>query len=167
VVLTALMATFAGVGALFGLSGTGVHVLTVALTTAVYCGLFLLGFRLAVSKEIRTRELLLSAILSGLAWQVLLTVGGTLAAQHLYRSREATGVFAIVLGLLGWFALQATVTVLFVELDIVRARRLWPRALAQPPLTDADEDYLRASTQAETRRPEQHVAVDFDHSSPD
>jgi membrane protein len=167
VVLTALTATFAGVGALFGLSGAGVHVLTVVLTTAVYCGLFLLGFRLAVSKEIRTRELFLSAILAGVAWQVLLTVGGTLAAERLYRSREAAGVFAIVLGLLGWFALQATVTVFFVELDIVRARRLWPRALAQPPLTDADKDYLRASTQAETRRPEQHVAVDFDHSSPD
>jgi membrane protein len=167
VVLTALMATFAGVGALFGLSGTGVHILTVALTTAVYCGLFLLGFRLAVSKQVRTRELVLGAILSGLAWQVLLTVGGTLAAERLYRSREAAGVFAIVLGLLAWFALQATVTVFFVELDIVRARRLWPRALAQPPLTDADEDYLRASTQAETRRPEQHVAVDFDRSPPD
>lgn len=167
VVLTALMAAFAGVGALFGLSGSGVHVLSVALTTAVYCGLFLLGFRLAVSTQVRTRELLLGAMLSGVAWQVLLTVGGALAAAHLYRSREAAGVFAIVLGLLAWFALQATVTVYVVELDVVRARRLWPRALAQPPLTEADEDYLRASAQSETRRPEQHVDVDFDRSPPD
>src|SRR3954470_10986601 len=164
VVLSALMATFAGAGALLGLSGTGVHLLTIVLTTGVYCGLFLVGFRLAVSAQVRTRELLLGAILSGIVWQVLLTVGGTLAAGHLYHSREATGVFAIVLGLLGWFALQATVTVYVVELDVVRARRLWPRALAQPPLTDADEDYLRASAQAETRRPEQRVDVEFDRS---
>jgi membrane protein len=167
VVLTALMAAFAGVGALFGLSGTGVHLLSVALTTLVYCGLFLLGFRLAVSTQVRTRELLLGAILSGIAWQVLLTVGGALAAGHLYRSRETAGVFAIVLGLLGWFALQATATVYVVELDVVRARRLWPRALAQPPLTEADEDYLRASARAETRRPEQHVDVEFDGSPPE
>jgi membrane protein len=164
VVLTAGMATFAGVGALFGLSGTGVHVLSILLTTIIYCGLFLLGFRLAVSPQVRTRELWLGAILSGIAWQVLLTVGGTLAAEHLYRSREASGVFATVLGLLGWFALQATVTVYVVELDIVRARRLWPRSLTQPPLTGADQDYLRASAEAQARRPEQHVDVEFDHS---
>jgi membrane protein len=162
VVLTALTAAFAGAGAVLGLTGTGVHLLSILLTTIVYCGLFFLGFRLAVSPEIRTRELYLGAILSGVAWQVLLTLGGTLAAEHLYRSREVTGVFAVVLGLLAWFALQATVTVYVVELDVVRARHLWPRGLAQPPLTGADRDYLRASTEAEVRRPEQHVDVEFD-----
>jgi uncharacterized BrkB/YihY/UPF0761 family membrane protein len=162
VLLTALMAAFAGVGEVLGLGGTGVHMLSVLLTTAVYCGLFLLGFRLAVSPQIRTRDLLLGAVLSGIAWQVLLTLGGTLAAAHLYRSREVTGVFAVVLGLLAWFALQATVTVYVIELDVVRARHLWPRALAQPPLTNADETYLRAAAEAETRRPEQRVDVRFD-----
>jgi membrane protein len=165
VVLTALMAAFAGAGAVLGLSGTGVHLLSILLTTIAYSGLFMLGFRLAVSPEVKTRELMLSAILSGIAWQVLLTLGGTLAATHLYRSREVTGVFALVLGLLAWFALQATVTVYVVELDVVRSRRLWPRGLAQPPLTPADEDYLRAAVEAEARRPEQHVDVEFDRSA--
>ena len=95
---------------------------------------------------------------------MLLTISGTLAG-HLYNSREVTGVFASVLGLLAWFGLQATITVYVVELDIVRARHLWPRALAQPPLTPADRDYLRASAEAETRRPEQHVDVRFDGGS--
>jgi hypothetical protein len=130
----------------------------------VYCGLFLLGFRLGVSREVPTRDLVLGAVLSGIAWQVLLTLGGTLAAR-LYHSREVTGVFALVLGLLGWFALQATVTVYVVELDVVRAHHLWPRSLTQPPLTRADEHYLRASAQAEARRPEQRVQVDFDGSA--
>ena len=70
-----------------------------------------------------------------------------------------------MLGLLGWFALQATVTVYVVELDVVRARELWPRSLTQPPLTQADQDYLRAAAEAETRRPEQHVDVRFDAGS--
>jgi membrane protein len=104
------------------------------------------------------------AVLSGMAWQALLTLSGTLAATYLYRSREVNGVFALVLGLLAWFALQATVTVCVIELDVVRARHLWPRALVQPPLTSADEDYLRAAVEAETRRPEQHVEVEFDGS---
>jgi membrane protein len=164
VVLTAVMAAFAGAGSVLGLSGTGVHVAGIALTTVLYCALFLIGFRLAVSPQVRTRDLMLGAVLSGIAWQVLLTVGGTLAAQHLYRSREVTGVFVGVLGLLAWFGLQATVTVWLLELDVVRARRLWPRGLAQPPLTSADQDYLRAAAQAEARRPEQRVDVDFDGS---
>ena len=163
-VLTALMAAFAAAGHLPGLSGTGVHVLSVVLTTAVYCGLFLLGFRLAVSPEVRTADLVLGAVLSGIAWQVLLTLGGTLAS-HLYNSREVTGIFASVLGLLAWFGLQATITVYVVELDIVRARHLWPRSLTQPPLTPADQDYLRATAEAEARRPEQHVDVRFDRSA--
>ncbi|HEY6796070.1 MAG TPA: YhjD/YihY/BrkB family envelope integrity protein, partial [Kineosporiaceae bacterium] len=95
VVLTALMTAFTAAGHLLGLSGTWTHLLSVVLTTAVYCGLFLLGFRLAVSPRVATRELMTGAILSGIAWQGLLTAGGTLAAQHLYRSREVTGVFAI------------------------------------------------------------------------
>jgi membrane protein len=167
VVLTALMAAFAGAGQLLGLSGTGVHLVTILLTTVVYCGMFLLGFRLATSPQVTTRELTLGAVLSGIAWQVLLTLGGTLAASFLYRSREVSGVFALVLGLLAWFALQATVTVYVVELDVVRARHLWPRSLAQPPLTDADEDYMRAAVEAETRRPEQRVEVEFDQPSDD
>jgi membrane protein len=164
VVLTALMTAFAAAGAVLGLSGTGVHLLSILLTTLVYCGLFLLGFRLAVSPEVKTRELVLGAVLSGIAWQALLTLSGTLAA-HLFRSREVTGVFALVLGLLAWFALQATVTVYVVELDVVRSRHLWPRSVVQPPLTSADEDYLRAAVEAETRRPEQHVDVEFDRSA--
>jgi uncharacterized BrkB/YihY/UPF0761 family membrane protein len=162
VVLTAVMTAFAGSGQVLGVSGTGVHLLSVLLTTIVYCGLFMLAFRLAVSPEVTTRELMLGAVLSGIAWQALLTLSGTLAAMFLYRSRETTGVFALVLGLLAWFALQAAVTVYLVEFDVVRSRHLWPRGLAQPPLTPADEDYLRAAVEAETRRPEQRVDVEFD-----
>ena len=161
VALTALMTAFAAAGHVLGLSGAGVHALSVVLTTVVYCGLFLLGFRLAVSPQVATRDLARGAVLSGLAWQVLLTLGGSLAAQHLYRTREVTGVFAVVLGLLAWFALQATVTVYVVELDVVRARRLWPRSLVQPPRTGADETYLRASAQAEARADDEQVDVVF------
>jgi uncharacterized BrkB/YihY/UPF0761 family membrane protein len=165
VVLTALMTAFAGGGELLGLSGTGIHLTSVLLTTIVYCGLFMLAFRLAVSPQVATRELVLSAVMSAIAWQALLTLSGTLAATFLYRSREASGVFALVLGLLAWFALQATVTVYVVEFDVVRSRHLWPRGLAQPPLTSADQEYLRAAVEAEARRPEQRVDVEFDRGT--
>lgn len=61
--------------------------------------------------------------------------------------------FGIILGLLAWYGLQATVTVYVLEADVVRARQLWPRSLTLPPLTAADQRFLTHSTHAETRRP--------------
>ncbi|MCU1659545.1 MAG: putative ribonuclease [Pseudonocardiales bacterium] len=67
----------------------------------------------------------------------------------------------MVLGLLAWFAVQATVTVYAVEADVVRARRLWPRSIVQPPLTPADKRSLQAAAETEVRRPEQQVTTRF------
>lgn len=71
------------------------------------------------------------------------------------------GFFGVVLGLLAWFGLQATVTLYAVEADVVRARHLWPRSITQPPLTAADRRFLTDTAEAETRRPEERVDVAF------
>jgi membrane protein len=67
----------------------------------------------------------------------------------------------VVLGLLAWFGLQAAATVYAMEADVVRARHLWPRSIAQPPLTPADKRFIEDATRAEIRRPEQKVTVEF------
>jgi membrane protein len=67
----------------------------------------------------------------------------------------------VVLGLLAWFGLQATVVVYAVEADVVRARHLWPRSLLPPPLTDADKAYYTDAVRAETQRPEQRLDVQY------
>lgn len=38
---------------------------------------------------------------------------------------------------------------------------LWPRSITQPPLTHADRKLLVESAEAERRRPEQAVSVEF------
>ena len=62
-------------------------------------------------------------------------IGGSLVG---HATNSAYGTFGVVLGLLAWFYLQAQITLYCVELDVVRALRLWPRSLAPPPLTEAD-----------------------------
>jgi uncharacterized BrkB/YihY/UPF0761 family membrane protein len=47
----------------------------------------------------------------------------------LRHASELYGTFGLVLGLLGWFHLQAQLTLYAVEADVVRARKLWPRSL--------------------------------------
>jgi membrane protein len=41
-------------------------------------------------------------------------------------------------------------------------RKLWPRSLVQPPLSEADQRVYTEAVKAEARRPEQRVDVDFD-----
>jgi len=47
---------------------------------------------------------------------------------------------------------------------VVKARRLAPRSLVAPPLTDADEQALGDVARTEQRRPEEVVDVEFDES---
>lgn len=44
---------------------------------------------------------------------------------------------------------------------MVLARRLWPRSLLQPPLTEQDRQVFTALAETEQLRPEQHVEVTF------
>jgi hypothetical protein len=53
------------------------------------------------------------------------------------------GTFAVVLGLIAWLYLQAQLTLYAVEINVVRAYRLWPRSLAPPPYTEQDRRAFR------------------------
>jgi len=52
------------------------------------------------------------------------------------------------------------------ETNVVLARRLWPRAIVQPPLTDADRASLAVQALQNQRRPEQHIEVTWDDRPP-
>jgi YihY family inner membrane protein len=161
-VLTAAASSIAaGAGNVFDQHGLPVKVAALALSTVIDIGLFWAAFRLATARTIATRELLLGAVLSAIAWQILLTFAGLFINHSLRHAQAVAGLFGVVLGLLAWLGLQATATVYALEADVVHVRHLWPRSLAQPPLTSADKRSLVEATQAETRRPEQDVSVAF------
>jgi hypothetical protein len=54
------------------------------------------------------------------------------------------------------------VTLFAAEVNVVLARRLWPRSLAPPPLGDPDERALEGLAKQEERLPDQRVEVSFD-----
>jgi membrane protein len=160
-VATTATAALIGTGHVLGVSGVPVKILAFALSTAIDFGLFLAAFRIATAKIIATRDLLLGSILSSIAWQILLSLAGIIIGHDLKHAQAIAGFFGIVLGLLAWFGLQATVTVYAMEADVVRARHLWPRSIIQPPLTRADEQFLREAAAVEVRRSEQSIRVEF------
>jgi uncharacterized BrkB/YihY/UPF0761 family membrane protein len=100
-------------------------------------------------------------VAAGVAYTGLLAVGTALVQHQLRHSQALYGQYAFVLGLLGWLFLVAQLTLYAAELNVVLARKLWPRSIVQPPLTPADEAVLRDIAHQEERRPEQRVGVGF------
>jgi len=160
-IFTTAAASLVGTGHLLGLSGLPIKTLAFILSTAIGIGLFFAAFRIAAAKIVATRDLLLGAILSSIAWQILLSLAGIIISHDLKHAQAIAGFFGVVLGLLAWFGLQATVTVYAIEVDVVRAHHLWPRSITPPPLTPADKKFLLEATAAEKRRPEQKITVEF------
>jgi hypothetical protein len=100
-------------------------------------------------------------VLAGLIWQGLLALGSYLVAHFLRHASDVYGFFGVVMGLLSWLYLGAELTVYAAEVNVVLARRLWPRSIVQPPLTAPDKRILADLAKQEERRPEQTVQVIF------
>ena len=123
--------------------------------------LLLVMFRVLTGTRIRWRWLLPGAAVGALGWSVLQTVGVQLVNHQLERANLLYGVFAVVLVLIGWLYLSTQLVLYAAEINVVLARRLWPRSLLQPPLTEPDREVLTALARTEERRPEQRVEVTF------
>jgi YihY family inner membrane protein len=122
--------------------------------------LYLASFRVLTPSGVPTRRLLPGAIAGGVFWTLVQAVGAYLV-HHFLRSDSVYGVFATVLGLLAWIYFGVQATVYAAELNVVLARRMWPRALVQPPLTEADRQSMALQALQNQRRPEQVVKVTF------
>jgi YihY family inner membrane protein len=136
-------------------------ILAEVLAAAFNVGMYIGAFRALTPKGVPTRNLLPGAITAGTLWTVL-QVLGTYLVHHFLHSASVYGVFATVLGLMAWIYLAVEITVYGAEINVVLARRLWPRSIVQPPLTEADRASMALQALQNQRRPEQHVEVTFD-----
>lgn len=143
----------------------GAIVLGVLIAFIVNVMLFFAAFRLLTVREVVTRDLIPGVLVAAVLWQILQHVGGYYV-DHVVRHAQATsGLFAFVLGLLAWLYLGAQVTLLAAEINVVRAKRLWPRSFFSDPLLDADKRALTSSAEIEERLHEENVEVDFEEAS--
>lgn len=123
---------------------------------------YLFALRVLTPRVVRTRQLLAGAVVAGMGWTVLQAAGGLVVSHYLKNDTALFGLFAIVLGLIAWIYLAVKLTVYAAEVNVVLARRLWPRAIVQPPLTEADRRVMAAQATQNRRRPEQLVSVVFE-----
>jgi YihY family inner membrane protein len=140
-------------------------VLGLALSFALNLGVFLLAFKILTARKLSWGDVLPGAVLAAVAWLALQLLGGYIVGHQLKSASQVYGLFAVVIGLLAWMALGATVTLYAAEVNVVRKERLWPRSLVQPPLTEADRAAYRRAAIATERRPEQTIAVRFEEET--
>jgi YihY family inner membrane protein len=108
----------------------------------VNIGVFVAAFRVLTPSDVSTRSLVPGAVLGGVGYSILLSIGTALVQHQLRHAQAVYGQFGFVLGLMAWLALVARLTVYAAEVNVVLERRLWPRSVA-PPTTDADKRALR------------------------
>ena len=137
--------------------GVPVKVAGVALSVALNIGLFGLAFRVLTVRSVPTGSLLPGAVRGGLGWSLLQVLGVYLVGHQLRHASQVYGYFASVLGLVSWLFLGAQLTLYAAEANVVWARRLWPRSIVQPPLTNADKRTFDDIALQGERRPEQSV----------
>jgi membrane protein len=148
-------------------SGTVGRILTAVLAAVVNVGIFTAAFRYLTVKPVSIRDVLPGAIGAGVAWQLLQSLGSLYVDHKLRNSSDVYGTFGIVLGLIAWIYLEALVVVLCAELNVVRRRHLWPRALLTPftdnvSLTKADKSAYDSYAQAQQHKGFETIDVDFD-----
>lgn len=127
--------------------------------------LFMLAFKLLTAAQLSWRELWPGVLLASIFWQLLQHLGGLYIDHELKHTGPLYGVFALVLGLLAWLYLGAQLTLLAAEVNVVKARRLWPRSFFGDPLADADRRALASSAHVEERVKQEDVEVSFEGSS--
>ncbi len=106
------------------------------------------------------------AIFIVVLWLGVQQFGGLYVSRVLTRVNDVNAVFALSLGLIGLLYVTAIVVILGIEVNVVLAEKLFPRALLTPftdavDLTDADRRAYTLYAQAQRHKGFESVQVDF------
>ena len=128
---------------------------------------FVVTFRMFRPDKVRSRDVLPGAIVAAVIWQLLQFFGTAFVGNIVKDSGAAYGVFALVLGLLAWIYLAAVGVVIGAEINVVRTKRLYPRALLTPftdnvDLTDADRRAYHDAVSSQQFKGFQSVKVNYE-----
>lgn len=161
-----------GAGVLFSVlltglatAGTGhtlaTKVLAVVISTVVNFAVFLAAMKLLTVAKVSWKQLLPGAVIAALAGVALQALGGYIVGHTFRNASNTYGIFGVVIALLSWIYLQSQVFLFAAEVNTVLVFRVWPRGLNADRPTDADERVLAGLAEAEERRPEEKVDVQF------
>jgi uncharacterized BrkB/YihY/UPF0761 family membrane protein len=150
----------------------GIRALFLLLSLALNALVISVMLRLATAQRERMREVLPGGVAIAVMWQVLQWVGGAYVGRVVSRADDLNAVFALVLGLVALIYVASVMAMIGIEINVVLARRLWPRALLAPftddvELTDADRRAYADYAKAQRHKGFQRVRVCFRDQVPE
>lgn len=124
-------------------------------------------FRLATTRDHPLRNAAPGAFTLALMWQLLQWIGAYYVTHVIQATSGMNKTFALVLGLMGFIYIASVMGVLGIEVNVVVARRLWPRALLTPftdrvDLTEADRRAYAGYALMQRHKGFETVAVTFE-----
>ena len=123
-------------------------------------------FRLAAARRHHLGRAAPGAFTVAVLWLVLQEVGAIYTTQVLAGTEGMDAAFGLVLGLIGIIYIASFMGVIGIEVNVVLARKLWPRSLRtlfvdRPELTDADRRAYASYAQAQRHKTSEQVQVGF------
>ncbi|MBD2759002.1 YihY/virulence factor BrkB family protein [Yimella sp. cx-573] len=142
-----------------------IRLLSVLLSMVV----FLAAYQMATARTLRLSDLWVGAAVTAIGWEALKTYGATYVNTVIKHASAINGVFAFVLGMLAFIYVAALLIVFSLEIDVVRRRKLYPRALLTPftdavDLTRGDEKAYEGQAKAMRAKGFEAIQVTFDDS---
>ena len=142
--INVLATSAVGVVTAGGVGSAVTEALSLVASAVIDLVLFAASFRLLTAAQVTIRQVLPGALLAAACWLGLQALGGIYVTQVLAGSTQTYGGFAAVVGLLSWLLIASELILIAAELNVVLARRLWPRSLTGE-LVEADRQVLRDS----------------------
>lgn len=142
--------------------------LLIQLATVIIVGLVLTGlFRFARPSSPQRMRTAPGAFTVAVLWQFLQFLGTVYATNVLTGPSTLNKTFGLVLGLIGIIYIASVMAMLGVQVNVVLARHLWPRALLTPftdsvDLTEADRRAYAMYAQMQRHKGFETVVVRFD-----
>jgi uncharacterized BrkB/YihY/UPF0761 family membrane protein len=96
---------------------------------AISAGIAIALYHIVIAMPVRTAEILPGALLTGVASYLVTLLGGLYVKHLISRMTGVYGPFAATIGLLAYVSLMVQIFVFATEVNVVRARSLWPRAM--------------------------------------
>ncbi len=148
--------------------GPGLQLLRSLGVVAVNAGVFILLFRLATTHRHSLKRSVPGAVFAAVSWQLLQLVIPTYVDHVIKNATSINSVFAVLLGLIAWIYLGALLVVFGVEMNVVKAHRLYPRALMTPftdnvDLTPGDQRAYSDYAEATRSKDFESVEVSFEY----
>jgi membrane protein len=152
--------------------GTTLSWVITVVEAALIALVLIVLLRLAAADGLSWKRAAPGGIFIATLWQVLQALSASYIGRVASSASSMSKTFGLVLGIIGITFIAANIGVLGMEINVVLARRLWPRALLTPftdsvELTHADRKAYTGYARAQRHKGFEEVTVSFDKPVPD